>query len=211
MNRTLRTPATALCAALLVTGLAAGGGPARADAPGTPPVAVAPAAAPATAPPATAGPAVHDALVAALRQAQAERPNAPVRHICYATHVQNIGWQQAVCDGRPNGTEGQSLAIEAIDIIGSNTGGLCFDAYVQNIAWQGWRCGEDGTEILIGTTGQSLRMEAYAASIATNGICADAYVQDYGWLGFQCAAAQKVAVAGTTGQSRRLEAIEIVV
>ncbi|MEV7602844.1 hypothetical protein AB0O91_36290 [Kitasatospora sp. NPDC089797] len=211
MDRSRPTPTTALLAALLLTGLATGAGPARADAPGNPPTAAGPAAGPATAPPTVADPAVHDALVAALRQAQVDSPNAPARHICYATHVAFIGWQKPVCDGRPNGTEGQSRAIQAIDIIATNTGGVCADANVQSIGWQGWRCGDDGTDILVGTTGQSLQMEALAVSIATNGICADAYVQDHGWLGFQCAAAKQVAVAGTTGQGLRMEAVEIVV
>jgi uncharacterized protein YjdB len=34
---------------------------------------------------------------------------------------------------------------------------VCANAHVQDIGWQGWRC---GSSVSVGTTGQSLRLEA---------------------------------------------------
>ena len=36
--------------------------------------------------------------------------------VVYSTHVQKIGWQEAVSDGEMAGTEGQALQLEAIKI-----------------------------------------------------------------------------------------------
>jgi len=130
------------------------------------------------------------------------------RSICYAAHVQNIGWQGWVCDGAVAGTTGQSLRMEALAIVTYGTGGICAEAHVQNIGWQGWRCQNDGTVVVVGTTGQSLRMEALALSPGHGNACADAHVQNIGWQGWRCGS---YIVVGTTGQSLRMEAVEITV
>ncbi|MDH6132304.1 uncharacterized protein YjdB [Kitasatospora sp. MAA4] len=202
MKRNRRTPAGVLAATLLMAGLTMGAAPAPAADPDggrVPPVTVA------------ADPATHAALVAAAQRAQAENPNSQVRHICYAAHVQNIGWQPPVCDGRVAGTQGQSLRLEALDILVTGIGGVCADAYEQYSGWQGWRCGDDATDVVVGTTGQSLRMEALAVSVASGGVCVDGYVQNTGWQQWQCADAMQTALVGTTGQSLRLEAVAMTV
>ena len=133
---------------------------------------------------------------------------ATTRSICYDAHVQNIGWQGWVCDRSVAGTTGQSLRMEAIAIVTSNTGGICAQAHVQNYGWMGVDCEPDGTEALVGTTGLGLRMEALALQVGNGGICADAHVQDIGWQGLTCGNPIQV---GTTGQSLRMEAITITV
>ena len=84
---------------------------------------------------------------------------------------------------------------------------LCSDAYlfgraalsghIQNIGWQ------DG-EQMIGTVGQSLRLEA--VKIDLQGVEYRAHVQVIGWLDWVASG----QVTGTTGESRRMEAIQIV-
>ena len=53
----------------------------------------------------------------ASQQASAQQLVAQSPHICYRAHVQNIGWQSEVCDGRVAGTTGRSLRMEAIRIV----------------------------------------------------------------------------------------------
>lgn len=128
--------------------------------------------------------------------------------ICYSAHVQNIGWQNFVCDGATAGTTGLSLRLEALQIRVPAGSLLCANAHVQNIGWQGQECASSGT-ITVGTTGQSLRMEAL--QLFYNGlICADAHVQNIGWQGTRCTNGGYITV-GTVGQSLRMEAIRITV
>lgn len=87
---------------------------------------------------------------------------------------------------------------------------ICANAHVQNIGWQGWVCASNGAFATVGTTGQSLRMEALAVvTSGTAGICAQAHVQDIGWQSAVCGADGAVVIVGTTGQSRRMEALVI--
>jgi uncharacterized protein YjdB len=78
-------------------------------------------------------------------------------NVCYRAHVQDIGWQGWSCDGEIAGTTGQSLRLEALDIVRKDGRTICANAHVQDIGWQGARC---GTSVSVGTTGRSLRMEA---------------------------------------------------
>lgn len=126
----------------------------------------------------------------------------------YRTHVQSNGWQEYVNDGAASGTTGQSLRLEAINIIvtGSENLGIEYSVHVQDIGWQGYV--SDGA--LGGTTGQAKRLEAIKISLT--GSDADLYdiyyrvhVQGGGWLDW----AKNGSAAGTEGLSQRLEAIEI--
>ncbi|KOU35172.1 hypothetical protein ADK54_38220 [Streptomyces sp. WM6378] len=144
-------------------------------------------------------------MKAATSRARASlSPNARV--ICYAAHVQDIGWQSAVCDGSVAGTTGQSRRMEALAISTSGVGGVCADAHLADIGWQGWRCGGDGTVVTVGTTGQSRRMEALGVQVGTGSVGAQAHVEGYGWLS---SVTGNPVYVGTTGQSRRMEAVRI--
>ncbi len=141
-------------------------------------------------------------------QAATQISAAPPPGICYQAHVQNIGWQGAVCNGQQAGTTGQSLRMEALRIWLIRPSGrmrVCYQAHVQNIGWQRWVC--NGQQA--GTTGQSLRMEAIRIVLvnapARWNVCYQAHVQNIGWQGQVCNGQQ----AGTTGQSLRMEAIQI--
>jgi hypothetical protein len=43
---------------------------------------------------------------------------------------------------------------------------VCASAHVQNIGWQGDVCGSNGRAVVVGTTGQGLRMEALALRVS---------------------------------------------
>ncbi len=133
------------------------------------------------------------------------------------THVQNVGWQDAVDAGSLSGTEGQSLRIEALKL--ALTGelsqwyDLAYQAHVQNIGWMGWV----GDGEIAGTSGQSLRLEALNIKITPKatksatpgdgivGIRASSHVENIGWQN-EVASGE---TTGTTGQSLRVEAIRL--
>ena len=126
----------------------------------------------------------------------------------YATHIQNIGWQDYMSEGTTSGTTGRGLRLEGIRIRLNQAaeGSISYRAYVQNIGWQDYV--SDGT--LAGTTGKNLRLEAIQISL--NGEAAENYdiyyrthIQDLGWLGW----AKNGAKAGSAGLSKRMEAVQI--
>ncbi|MBT2403644.1 MULTISPECIES: hypothetical protein [unclassified Streptomyces] len=148
--------------------------------------------------------AVIAEVEAATARQRALAPNA--RRVCYAAHVQDIGWQSAVCDGQVAGTTGQSRRMEAVVIATSGVGGVCANAHLADIGWQGWACAGDGTAVTVGTTGQSRRMEALGVQVGSGSVGAQAHVADNGWLN---SLAGNPVYVGTTGQSRQMEAVRI--
>ena len=128
--------------------------------------------------------------------------------ILYKTHVQDIGWQDFVQDGKMSGTSGRSKRLEGIQIKLSSKlkGNVEYQTHVQDIGWQGWK--SNGT--MSGTSGQSKRLEAIR--IKLSGEIANKYdvyyrvhCQDFGWLGW----AKNGEASGSEGFSKRLEGIEI--
>jgi uncharacterized protein YjdB len=128
----------------------------------------------------------------------------------YATHVQNYGDQQYVCDGSISGTSGEGLRLENIKIKLGDTGykgGITYVTHVQDYGWiENWA--KDGQAS--GSSGLGKRLEAI--KIKLYGEVADHYdvyyrvhAQDYGWLDWACDG----EVAGTSGYGKRLEAIQI--
>lgn len=135
--------------------------------------------------------------------------STPSYSLQYRGHVQSIGWQSWVTDGKTAGTTGKALRLEAFNIklVGSGlTGTVQYRANVQGTGWQDWvSAGKTA-----GTTGQSLRMEA--VDIKLTGALANTYdiyyrvhVQNLGWLGW----ASNGQDAGTSGWGYRIEALEI--
>lgn len=148
--------------------------------------------------------AVVEQVQAAAARQHALAPAA--RTVCYAAHVEGIGWQSVVCDGAVAGTTGQSRRMEAVVIATGGTGGICANAHLADIGWQGWACAADGKAVTVGTTGQSRRMEALGLQVGNGSVAAQAHVADYGWLN---AAGGNPVYVGTTGQSRRMEAVRV--
>ncbi len=92
---------------------------------------------------------------------------------------------------------------------------LQYNAHVENIGWQGSKIAdilEGNSQIVstvrVGTTGQSLRMEALTVSltgIPGASLKYNVHSENKGWTGWK----ENGEVAGTTGQSLRVEAIKI--
>lgn len=140
------------------------------------------------------------------------KTNTPVKkevHIKYSTHVQEIGWQKQVEDGKMAGTSGKSYRLEAIKINLSNNdiqGDILYRTHVQEIGWQDWkRNGE-----VSGTDGKSLRLEAIEIKLTGKieneyDVYYRTHIQEKGWQDWK----KNGEMAGTSGKSLRLEAIEI--
>ena len=83
----------------------------------------------------------------------------PENSVTYRTHVQDIGWQNYVRNGKTSGTSAKSLRLEGINIKLENnqySGGIAYQTHVQDIGWQA----EVKDGITAGTSGKSLRLEA---------------------------------------------------
>ncbi|MGO2617920.1 MAG: hypothetical protein ACTH83_06135, partial [Lactococcus cremoris] len=134
---------------------------------------------------------------------------AKVPTISYTTHVQSIGWQPWVKDGKMAGTSGQAKRLEAIKIQMENlpaTGGIQYKTHVQSFGWQNWST----NGALSGTSGKAKRLEAIQVQLTGEmakkyDIYYRVHAQNYGWLGW----AKNGDSAGTEGKAKRLEGIEI--
>lgn len=131
--------------------------------------------------------------------------------INYASHIQDIGWQNAVKEGNISGTQGKAKRMEAFILNVENAGGydigFKYAAHVMNIGWQN----AVTTGQIAGTTGKGLRMEA--VQIELTGADADKFdvyyqvhAQNFGDMGW----AKNGESAGTAGFAYRLESIKIV-
>ena len=78
----------------------------------------------------------------------------------YSTHVQNEGWQEWKNNGEIAGTTGQNKAIEAIEIQANKI--LNAEEHLQDV---GWMPHSNGTNIVLGTVGKALRLEAFKISV----------------------------------------------
>lgn len=129
--------------------------------------------------------------------------------INYQAHVQDIGWQDAVLDGKTAGTTGRNKGIEGLKINLSDSDAVAniqYRAHVRNIGWQDWVTGGQ----LAGTVGRALPTEAY--EIKLTGELANKYDVYYrvhssnvGWLGW----AKNGQSAGTEGFGFKVEAVQI--
>lgn len=128
--------------------------------------------------------------------------------ISYKAHVQNIGWQQAVSNGKMAGTVGRGLQIEALNIKISTKEdlGLMYSTHVQDYGWMN----NSFNGQISGTTGQNKRVEAVMLKLTGSDaskydIYYRVHSQNIGWLGW----AKNGQPAGTAGLSYRVEAIQI--
>ncbi len=137
------------------------------------------------------------------------QPSTAKPSITYRTHIQNIGWQAEVSDGKTSGTTGKSLRLEAIQINLNNdglNGTIQYRTHVQNNGWMNWT--DNGKTS--GTSGKNLRLEAI--QIKLTGDIAKQYtisyrthVQNQGWTNWS----ENGQTSGSTGKGLRLEGIQI--
>ena len=78
----------------------------------------------------------------------------------YRVHIEEIGWQDWKNNGEVAGTTGQNKAIEAIEIQANKI--LNAEEHIQDV---GWMPHSNGTNIVIGTVGKALRLEAFKISV----------------------------------------------
>ena len=130
----------------------------------------------------------------------------------YRAHCQNVGTLAPVHDGQVAGTVGCSMRMEGLWIdlrTIRNTypnAKLSGDVHVQNKGWIHYDNIEHDT--LLGTKGQSLRLEALKLNLTgvpDKTLCYEVHVQNIGWQGKKKAG----ETAGTTGKSYRIEAVKL--
>lgn len=130
----------------------------------------------------------------------------------YRSHCQSVGWLAPVHDGQTSGTTGHSKRMEGL-LIDLRTirntypdAKLSGDVHIQNKGWVHYDNIEHDT--LLGTKGQSLRLEAYKLKlegVPNKTLYYQSHIQDIGWETKKKNGEQ----SGTTGQSRRIEATRI--
>ncbi|MCR5610114.1 MAG: hypothetical protein K6G26_13740 [Lachnospiraceae bacterium] len=146
--------------------------------------------------------------------------------IYYRVYVKDMGWLSWTKNGEYAGTSGMSKPILNLQVKiiekGAETPETKGDAYVNegcepiisysaHVAGCGWlHCVGDGD--VAGTTGKSIRMEAFILNIQSDSgeslnemVECKAHVASNGWLGN----VKGGNVTGTTGQSKRLEGFQI--
>lgn len=74
--------------------------------------------------------------------------------------MQDLGWGAWCTNNAVAGTTGESRRVEAIEFKSNRR--MTAQGHVQNIGWQNSVTGYD---IVIGTTGKSLRLEAFRLSL----------------------------------------------
>ena len=130
----------------------------------------------------------------------------------YRAHCQSVGTLAPVHDGQVAGTVGCSMRMEGLWIdlrTIRNTypnAKLSGDVHIQNKGWIHYDNIEHDT--LLGTKGQSLRLEALKLNLTgvpDKTLCYEVHVQNIGWQGKKKAG----ETAGTTGKSYRIEAVKL--
>lgn len=127
----------------------------------------------------------------------------------YEAHVQTYGWRPWVLEGNWCGTQGQSKRLEALRINPPAGVVLEVDAHLQNIGWKTYTDICHGNDIIIGTVGESRRLEAVIIRVIKNRpgltLTYQAHVQTYGTM----PVVKEGEIAGTYGESKRLEDLRI--
>lgn len=130
--------------------------------------------------------------------------------ISYRGHVQNIGWQGAVKNGKTAGTTGRGLHLEALSVSLANQvpgefGQVQVNAHVTNLGWRGYKTGTAGT------TGRNLSIEAVQMKLTGEiskryDIYYRVHAANIGWMAW----AKNGQSAGTEGYAYSVEAVQVV-
>ncbi|MEK4824655.1 N-acetylmuramoyl-L-alanine amidase [Niallia sp. FSL W8-0951] len=149
-----------------------------------------------------------------LKKKATPKPTTPIKNtkptevkakspsIVYEAHVQGIGWQGKVSNGKTAGTTGQSKRLEALTVKLENSDAkIEMEAHVQGLGWTTFRTNGE----VVGTIGESLRLEAVKIKAKGLDIQYRVHVEKDGWTPWK----KNGEAAGTTGLSKRVEAIQI--
>lgn len=131
-----------------------------------------------------------------------EKPQVETHKICYRVHVKDSGWLAPVYDGDTAGTTSQSKRVEAlkIDPLGLD---IRVKAHMEDIGWIDY--GKITRDTLIGTTGESKRLEAIC--IKCDNLMYRVHIAGSGWSAWTMA--DGVTSLGTVGMKKAIEAIEM--
>lgn len=123
----------------------------------------------------------------------------------YRVHVSDKGWLPWVKGGEVAGTTGEERRIEAIQIDAQF--GARVKAHIENHGWIDY--GEIRPETIIGTVGESLRLEALVIEPIGNKfpLTGKVHIQNRGWENWYNL--DGVISLGTTGLGLRMEAIQL--
>lgn len=124
--------------------------------------------------------------------------------IKYRTHISDRGWQEWVSGGQVSGTTGEERRIEAIQL--DFPFRVRAKAHIQNKGWIDF--GEITKDTIIGTVGESLRLEALVIEPIGNTypLTGQVHIQNRGWENWY--KLDGIISLGTTGLGLRMEAIQ---
>ena len=136
----------------------------------------------------------------------------------YRAHVQSIGWMDPVENGEVAGTVGEKKRLEAIKITPPDGVVMKVEAHIQTDGWKTYEgikkgkssgTGSTKTDPIIGTVGESKRLEAIKITCTKNttgkSLRYQVHCQTYGWMDV----AKDGEITGTVGKAKRMEAIRI--
>ena len=130
--------------------------------------------------------------------------------VAVKAHVSNLGWENAVYDGKVSGTTGKGMGMEAFTLSllnsAASAGSVTYRANVRG-SWQGWVTSGQTA----GTTGKGTAMQAMQIKLTGNAATKyDIYYRvhsaEVGWLGW----AKNGESAGTSGYGYDMQAVEVV-
>lgn len=130
-------------------------------------------------------------------------------YLRYRVHVQDLGWCDWVRDGQCAGTTGFAKRWEALNINPPEGLVLRVRVHIQNLGWKTYENIRHGNSIVIGTTGQSLRIEDIIVesveNVTNKTLSFQVHQQDTGWKAWTLDGYS----SGSDGLGMRLEAIKM--
>ena len=131
--------------------------------------------------------------------------------IYYQVHTQNAGWFDQVRDGQTAGSVGYSARMEALKVNPPEGWELRVKVHLQDIGWKCYTGITHGNGVVIGTTGESRRIEDLIIEVVKRPandrrmLYFRVHQEDYGWKAWTA----EGFASGTDGMGIRLEAIQI--
>ena len=129
----------------------------------------------------------------------------------YQVHTQNAGWFDTVRDGQTAGSVGYSARMEALKVNPPEGWVLNVKVHIQDVGWKAYMGLAHGNDTVIGTTGESRRIEDIIVEVAKRPdgdrrmLSFRVHQEDYGWKSWT----PEGFASGTDGMSIRLEAIQM--
>lgn len=144
-------------------------------------------------------------------QQYANYPSQPVNMsgLYYQGHAQTYAWLEQVRDGQWCGTKGQAKRLEALSINPPEGLELEVDVHMKDLGWKTVKGIVHGNKKIIGTTGESRRIESLRIRCVKNETGKKIYLQGHQQTYGDTAIVGENVVCGVTGASKRLEAVRI--